>query len=177
MQFLRRIADSRSSEPQAHIARAAARSRRPRIELEALERRDLLSIAGITLQYGNLAITAPKSSGNAAQVWIDASNHNVAVSLNGKSEEFAPSTVWSITYKGGASGSDTFVNNTSLTALAYGYGGKNQYTGGTGYDYVYFFGNNNTYTAQGGVTDVWEGHGTGDVIVNPHHYSVTVYPY
>jgi hypothetical protein len=175
MQFLRRIVDSNSSEPQAPLARAASRSRRPRIELEALEGRDLLSIAGITLQYGNLAITAPKSSGNVAQVWIDPSTHNLAVSLNGQSEQFAASTVSNITYKGGASGGDTFVNSTSLTTLAWGYGGKNQFSGGTGYNYVYFFGNNNTFTAQGGVSDVWENKGTGDVIVNPNHYSVTVY--
>ena len=175
MQFLRRIVNSRSSEPKAPLARAASRSLRPRIELEALEGRDLLSIAGITLQYGNLAITAPKSSGNVAQVWIDPSTHNLAVSLNGQSEQFAASSVANITYKGGASGGDTFVNNTGLTTLAWGYGGQNQFTGGTGYNYVYFFGNNNTFTAQGGVSDVWENKGTGDVIVNPNHYSVTVY--
>ena len=134
--------------------------------------------------YGLVSTDSTASDGACVGYWTIAGftiragpAHDVAVSLNGQSEEFAPSKVSSITYKGGASGSDTFVNNTRLTTLAYGYGGKNQYSGGTGYDYVYFFGNNNTYTAQGGVTDVWEGHGTGDVIVNPNHYSVTVYPY
>jgi hypothetical protein len=145
--------------------------------LEALESRNLLSIVGITLRYGNLAITGARGSGNVAQVWIDPSTHNVAVSLNGQSEQFSPSSVSSITYKSGANGGDSFVNHTRLTTLAYGNGSNNHFTGGTGYNYIYDFGNNNVFTAQGGVSDLWEGHGTGDVIVNPNHYHVTVYPY
>jgi hypothetical protein len=140
-----------------------------------LERRELLSIQGVTLQYGNLAITGTKSSGNTAQVWIDPATHNVAVSLNGQSEEFAASKVFSVTYKSGSNGGDTFVNNTSMTTLDYGYGGGNHFTGGTGFNYVYLFGNKNVFTTQGGVSDVWEHGGTGDSIVNPKGYSVTVY--
>ena len=178
MQFLRRVIGSLSSDPRAHRGAASTGRRRSRIELETLESRDLLSIAGVTLQYGNLAITGTQSSGNAAHVWIDPSTHNVEVSLNGQSEEFTAAQVSNITYKSGAQGGDAFVNDTGLTSLAYGYGGSNQFTGGTGYNYIYFFGNNNTYTAEeGSISAVWEGHGKGDKIVNPYHASVTVYAY
>jgi hypothetical protein len=143
--------------------------------LETLENRNLLSIAGVTLKYGNLSITGTQSSGNVAEVWIDSTTHKVAVSLNEKSEEFSASQVSNITYTSGANGGDTFTNNTSLTSVDYGHGGSNKFTGGTGSNFVYFFGNNNTYTAQGGISDVWEDYGSGDIIVNPEHASVTVY--
>jgi hypothetical protein len=85
------------------------------MELETLETRNLLSISGVTLQFGNLAITAPNSSHNTAVVSIDTSNHNdVKVTLNGASEEFSPSLVANITYKGGSGGHDTFTNSTNL---------------------------------------------------------------
>jgi hypothetical protein len=175
VRFLRRVIGSLSRDLRARLGTTSTGRRRSRIELEALESRNLLSIAGVTLMFGNLAITATKSSGNAAQVSIDSSTHNVAVSFNGQSEEFTAAQVSSITYKGGASGGDTFVNNTSLTSLAWGYGGGNHFTGGTGFNYTYFFGNHNTFTAQGGISDVWEDYGVGDIIVNPKHASVTVY--
>jgi hypothetical protein len=129
-----------------------------------MESRALLSIPGVTLQFGNLAITATKASGNVAQVSIDSSNKNVRVAFNGQTEEFSPGQVLNITYKGGISGGDSFVNNTQLTDLAYCYGGSNSFSGGTGYNYVFFFGNNNTYHGQGGYTDVWEGWGKNDTI-------------
>jgi hypothetical protein len=175
MRFLRGVISSVSSESRANREAPSSRRRRSRIELESLENRALLSITGVKLQFGNLAITAPKSSGNVAQVWIDPATHNVAVSLNGQSEEFAASSVTSITYKSGANGGDTFTNNTKLTNQDYGYGGNNHFTGGTGYSYIYFFGNNNNYAAHGGVNVVWKAHGTGDVIQNGVGASLTVY--
>jgi hypothetical protein len=175
MQFLRQVIGSLSSDPRAHRVTASTGRRRSRIELETLESRNLQSIPGVSLIYGNLAIKATKSSGNVAHVWIDSATHNVKVSLNGRTEMFAASKVANITYKGGANGGDTFDNDTNRTTLAWGYGGRNRYTGGTRFNYSYYFGNNNTYTAQGGVSTVWRNYGAGVAIVNPLHASVTVY--
>ena len=175
MRFLSRVRASRSTDSPADRGRASTGRHCSRIELETLENRDLLSIAGVALQFGNLTITGTRSSGNVAKVWIDSSTHEVAVSLNGQSEEFTASQVASVTYKAGASGGDTFVNNTALTTLEYGYGGRDHFTGGTGFNYVYFFGNNNSYTAQDGVTDVWKDYGSGDTVANPLGGAVTVY--
>jgi hypothetical protein len=139
-----------------------------------LETRALLSIPGVTLQFGNLAITATKASGNVAQVSIDSVTHNVKVTLNGNSEEFSASKVYNVTYKGGSGGGDTFQDNTSLVSLEYGYGGNNNFTGGTSYNYVYFFGNNNSFTGPAGsVSDVFENGGHGDTM----HGSGTIYVY
>jgi hypothetical protein len=143
--------------------------------VESLETRNLLSIAGVTLQWGNLTITGTHASGNVAKIWIDSTTHNVAVSFNGQTEEFAPSKVTSVTYHSGSSGGDTFVNRTSLTTLVYANGNGNHITGGTGYNFTYFFGNNETYTATGGYSDVFKDGGTGDTIVNPNHAKVAVY--
>jgi hypothetical protein len=175
MRFLIQIIGRFSSKSQRRSVTAFAGRRRPPIECQMLENRDLLSIAGVALRFGNLAITGTQASGNIAQVWIDPATHNLAVSLNGQSEEFAPNQVASITYNSGASGGDTFVNKTGLTTLAHGYGGNNHFTGGTGYTYLYFFGNNNSYNATGGVSDVWEDYGVGDVITKAPGASVTVY--
>jgi hypothetical protein len=142
-----------------------------------MEGRSLLSIAGVTLQFGNIAIVAPKASGNVAEVQIDSKTHNVEVSLNGQSEEFAASSVVNITYKGGANGGDTFVNHTDLTALYYGFGGGNTFTGGGAYNFVFFTGNNNTYNANGLYSDVFEGGGSGDQAVNPSHSPISVYSF
>ena len=145
------------------------------VALEPLELRDAPSIAGVTLQYGNLAIKAPNPSGNVAEVQIDPLSGNVEVTLNGASEEFAAASVMSITYKGGSGGGDTFTNDTGLTSLDYGHGGGNTFTGGSGYDFVYFFGDDNTFVATAGMADVFEDHGQGDAIVNPNGALVVVY--
>jgi hypothetical protein len=168
-----------SSADQGHLAhdRVSGR-RRSRMELETLETRNLLSISGVTLQFGNLAITAPNSSHNTAVVSIDTSNHNdVKVTLNGASEEFSPSLVANITYKGGSGGHDTFTNSTNLVSLAYGYGGNNNFTGGGSYNYVFFYGNNNSFTddVAGSVSDVFENGGSGDTIHDPPGVIIQVY--
>ncbi len=169
MRFLRDFRGSVSEGSQARNRRSAGQRRSP-IGLETLEGRALMSgIPGVSLTfYGNLSITAPKTSGNAALVSIDPSNHDVKVSLNGQSEEFSASSVYSVTYVGGSGGSDTFTNNTSLTELAYGYGGNNDFTGGTGINVVYFTGNDNAYYGPAGSTsDVFKDYGQADNITGP----------
>jgi hypothetical protein len=164
----------------ARRERHSAGRHRSRIELERLETRNLLSgntnIPGVTVQYGALIFAPTKNSGNSAVVSIDTSNNNdVKVVYNGYSEDFSPSLIYTMTYKGGAGGGDTFTNDTSLSSLEYGYSGGNDFTGGTGSNYVDFWGNGNTYNAQAGsVNDVFE-HGGKDTINNP--YGATVYVY
>jgi hypothetical protein len=97
------------------------------------------------------------------------------VSLNGQSEKFTASLVSNITYKSGANGGDTFVNNTGLTTVAYGYGGNNNFTGGSGSNFIYDFGNNNQYTAGDGTNVVWEGYGSGDTFHTDTGDSLTIY--
>ena len=132
MRFLSRVITSRAGDSRSHRATASTDRRRARIGVESLETRNLLSIAGVTLQYGNLAITGTHSSGNVAKVWMDSATHNVAVSLNGQSEEFDASKVGNVTYTSGRSGGDTFVNSTKLTSLVFAHGSGNHVTGGTG---------------------------------------------
>lgn len=135
-----------------------------------------MSVPGVSLSYGNLLIQAPTGShGNVATVSIDSSNHDVKVSFNGQSEEFSPSVVCNITYMGGRGGKDTFTNDTSLVSLDYGFGSGNNFTGGTGYNYVYFYGGSNTYNAQAGsFTDVFE-IGGSDAINNPNRTHILAY--
>jgi hypothetical protein len=141
-----------------HPVHRSANRRRSPMALETLETRSLMSVPGVSLAFGNLAITAPVGShGNMAVVSIDLSNHDVMVSFNGKSEEFSASKVFSVTYVGGTGGGDTFTNNTSLVSVDFGFGQRNNFTGGTGYNYVFFFGSNNTYNElAGSINDVFE---------------------
>lgn len=156
----------------------SARRRSSPISLEMLETRNLMSVAGVTLRFDNLAIVVPTGShGNVALVSIDHSNHDVKVVFNGQSEEFSPSLVANITYEGGSGGGDTFTNDTSLVSLDYGFGTGNNFTGGTGFNYVEFFGSDNTYNTQAGsFTDVFE-IGSSDTINNPSHATVQIYVY
>jgi hypothetical protein len=139
------------------VHRSASRRRSP-MAWETLETRSLMSVPGVSVAFGNLTITAPMGShGNVAAVSIDPSNQDVMVSFNGQSEEFTPSKVFSVTYVGGTGGGDTFTNNTSLVSLDFGFGQNNNFTGGTGSNYVFFFGSNNTYNEQpGSFNDVFE---------------------
>jgi len=142
--------------------------------LETLEARGLLSIAGVSLVYGNLAITATHASGNVAQVSIDPATHNVQVSLNGQSEEFGANQVYNVTYKGSSGGGDTFTDNTSLVSLEYGYGGNNHFTGGSSFNFVYFFGNSNSFNGPAGsISDVFQHGGQNDATQGPG----TIYVY
>ena len=178
MHFLSRIRGSVQGTSRVGRKHRSASPRRPAISLETLETRNLMSVLGVSLSYGNLLIQAPAAShGNVATVSIDSSNHDVKVSFNGRSEEFSPSLVCNITYMGGRGGKDTFTNDTSLVSLEYGFGSGNNFTGGTSYNYVYFYGGKNTYNAQAeSFTDVFE-IGGSDTINNPKraHVSVDVF--
>jgi hypothetical protein len=176
----------------SHVRRepVSTSRRRPRIELETLPDRALLSgITGVSLsQYGALLIEAPTGSGhNTASVTIDPSNNYVKVSLNGQSEEFNPSVtpIYNVTYLGGTLGHDTFADDTSVISRQYGYGSGNSFTGGTSLNYVYFdpegsAAGGNTYTAEGAasVSDVWEiGVGAADTINNSNDGIIQLYVY
>ena len=100
--------------------------------------------------------------------------HNVKVSLNGQSEEFAASKVLNITYKGGAGGGDTFVNDTAMTGVYWGFGGGNTFTGGRALNFMFFTGNGNTFNANGLYSDVFT-QGSGDRIINPSGSPISVF--
>jgi len=178
MRFLSRFIGSFPEGSRARHKRHATGRRRSPVGCEMLEARALLSnIPGVSLQFGNLAITATKASGNVAVVSIDPSNHNVKVSFNGQSEEFKASLVDNITYTGGKNGGDTFTDNTNLVSLEYGYGGSNNFTGGTSYNYVYFWGNSNNFDGPAGsVSDVFEHGGKNDTTEDPPGAIIYVYP-
>ena len=114
MRFCRRIMGLVSEGSRIRPQRRSGSRARSPIELQRLEGRDLLSIAGVSLKYGVLAIQAPKANGNSAVVQMAGSN--VQVTLNGASETFSPSLVASITYMGGSGGGDTFTDNTSIAS-------------------------------------------------------------
>ena len=176
--FMKPIIGLLSGASDLRQARRPTGRRRSPMVLEKLETRNLLSIPGVTLSYGNLAFKAPTGShGNVAMVSIDPSNHDVKATFNGQSEEFSASQVTSVTYEGGTGGGDTFTDDTSLTSLEYGFGENNNFTGGSGYNYVYFYSSGDTYNAEAGsLNDVFEVGGT-DKIDNPDGAEVTAYVY
>jgi hypothetical protein len=178
MRFLSQIRDSFQEGSSARQQHRRVGRRGPAITLETLEDRNMMSVAGVALSYGNLSIQAPAgSSHNVAKVWIDPSTHNVAVSFNGQSEEFSKSLVYNTTYMGGTGGKDTFTNDTNLCSLEYGFGSGNNFTGGTGFNYVYFYGGGNTYNTQAGsFSDVFEVGGS-DTINNPSNAGMQIYKY
>lgn len=150
------------------------------LNCETLEDRNLLSnIPGVSQHYGCIFITATKPGGNVAEVSIDPANNNVKVSLNGQTEEFRRSSVGSVTYVGGKSGGDTFVNDTNLLEIAKGYGNHNNFTGGTSIcNVIYFVGNSDTYNAQAGSKNYIYEAGTNDAVHKAAgaQVNVTVYP-
>jgi hypothetical protein len=178
MRFLSRSSGLVQSTFRAQEAHRFARRRRSPLALETLETRSLMSIAGVSLSYSNLLIQAPSgSSGNAAKVWIDPATSNVNVSFNGQSESFSASQVSNITYMGGSGGGDTFENDTNLVSLDYGFGAGNNFIGGTSYNFVYFYGAGNTYSAPDGSTsDVSEIYGS-DTVNSSSAASVTTFVY
>jgi hypothetical protein len=144
------------------------RRRQPQLNLEALEARDLktVGVPGVSLANGMLSITGTQFSGNTAAVSIDPTNQMVKVTLNGASQEFAPSLVAAVFYNGGYGGGDTFANSTNIMAIEYGWGGHNNFTGGSGDDYMFLWGDDNTVTDTGGVAVAYTHGGRGDNIAN-----------
>jgi hypothetical protein len=162
--FLSRVFGARKEGSRSSNRRLAA-GRGSQFGCEMLEGRALLSIAGVKLDFGRLAITATKASGNVAEVSVNPTTHNIKVTLNGKSEEFAAKQVGSVVFTGGANGHDKFTNNTNLLQIAYGYGGHNTFTGGNStYNMIYLHGGNNTYTAKAHSTSNVYEIGANDVV-------------
>ena len=61
--------------------------------------------------------------------------------------------------------------------MEYGQGGDNNFTGGTGLNYAYFWGSDDTYNAQeGSFTDVFE-FGGPPTINNPDGAGIQIYVY
>jgi len=175
MRVLSRIVGSFPNAFRGSQLRHSGGHRRSPVAVETLEARGLLtSLPGVSLTFGNLAITSLRPSGNVAQVSIDSVTKNIQVSVNGQTEEFGANLVFNVTYKGSQGGGDTFVDSTKLVSLEYGYGGNNNFTGGTSFNYVYFFGNSNSFTGPAGsVSDVFTNHGQNDTT----HGSGTIYVY
>lgn len=133
------------------IAKATSpRRRRTPISLETLEVRDLKS--GISMSFGAISIQGT-GSGNSAHV--SRVGDNVRVQLNNQVVEYTASEVYAVTYTGGSGGSDTFVNDTNLYSQMYGFGGNNQFTGGSSFNTVYMYGNFNNYSDLGGASYVF----------------------
>ena len=173
MQFFNRLFgfDSIVSRPR----REARHHRRHQatFTLEGLEDRDLKSnIPGVTMQYGVIGITATQGSGNSASVSIDHSNQMVKVSLNGQSVEYNQGDVYTVNFSGSQGGSDTFTNNTSLTELAYGNGGNNHFKGGSSWNMIYLYGDNNSFDARGTSSYVFAYNGPNDNIQSYNNVQV-----
>jgi hypothetical protein len=159
MQFFSRVSGSRAKMPRARRRRAA-------IGVEPLEGRKLLSadIPGVSLQSGALSIAATMADHNTARVAIDPANGMVEVTLNGRSVEYDRGAIWSTGYTGGQGGWDTFVNDTDLTATVTMYGGNNTGLGGSTWNTVKLWGDNNSYDARGGASYVFAYNGPNDRI-------------
>jgi hypothetical protein len=139
-----------------------ARPRRFEPCVDGLESKKLLS-GGVSLSNGMLSIVAPLQSGNNASVSINQANGNVKVTLNGTTQEFAASEVTTIFYNSGSRGGDTFVNSTSVMSIDVGLGGHNTFTGGTGTDVMFLYGDGNVVHDSGRVAVV-NTHGGHDTI-------------
>jgi hypothetical protein len=168
IQFLTRILGSNSK-----VSRFQGRNRSPgrhraAICVESLEGRKLLSgdIPGVSAPYGVLAITATQTSHNVAQVATNPATGGLEVSLNGQTEEFAPGAIWTISYKGGQFGSDSFTNNTSVQDSVTMFGGNNTVLGGSSWNTVNLYGSNNTYDARNGASNVFTYGGPNDNVVS-----------
>jgi hypothetical protein len=142
-----------------------ARSRRLAPSVDGLEHRALLTggVGAASLSNGVLTIVAPQTSGNTTSVSIDAPNNAVKVTVNGNVQEFSVSQVTELFYVGGANGGDTYTNSTSILSGDLGYGGDNSFTGGTGADVMFFYGNGNSAIDTGGLTLVYTNGGQDNV--------------
>ena len=164
MQFFSRVFGAASKTSRVRRADRSPRSRCSQIGVESLEGRDLMSdIPGVSNQGGVLVITATQAAHNTVIVSND-QNGNVLVTLNGNSEMFPAGTVWTISYTGGQGGGDTFTNNTNLSEVAVMYGGGNQVVGGTSWNLVDLWGNNNSFDSPGGASDVFTYNGPNNNI-------------
>jgi hypothetical protein len=174
MQFLSRVFGTAPKTSPVRRADRSPRSRCSQISVESLEGRNLMSIPGVSVVGGALQITATQASHNAAYVWKD-QNQNVNVWFNGNTQVFPAGSLYTVTYTGGPGGYDTFANYTNLTEMAMGYGGGNQFRGGSSWNVCYLYGNYNSYDAQGGPSEVLTYNGPNDQITP--YSDVYVYQY
>lgn len=174
MQFFSRVFGAASKTSRVRRADRSPRSRCSQIGVESLEGRDLMSniMSGVTNQGGVLEITATQAANNTASVSMVQSG-NMQVTLNGNTAVIPASGVWCVIYSGGQGGGDKFTNNTPLTEMAVGYGGNNQFVGGSSWNTVELFGNYNSYDAQGAPSEVYTYNGPNNQIVP--YSDVTVY--
>jgi hypothetical protein len=135
-----------------------------------------MSIPGVSFQYGNIQIVAPQPSGNATEIRLNPLTGDVRVGVNGQFEEFPASQVFNVTYQGGSSGGDTFINAIGVPGVCYGYAGYNTFVGGMAFNFVYLNGNNNIYCAAGISNTVFLNGGQGNKVVNPAGAQIVVYP-
>jgi hypothetical protein len=162
VQFFSRVFGAASKTSRVRRADRSPRSRCAQIGVESLEGRDLKS-AGMVNQDGILEITATQNAHNTATVSND-QNGNVVATLNNNSQTFPAGAVWCVIYSGGQGGGDTFINSTGLTEMAVGYGGNNHFVGGSSWNTVELWGNNNFYDARGGPSEVFAYNGPNDQI-------------
>src|SRR5271157_5519465 len=99
MQFLSRVFGTAPKTSRVRQADRSPRSRCSQIRVESLEGRNLMS-TGIVSQGGIVEITATKPSNNTATV-SNLGDGNVGVTLNGYSQEFSRSSIWTICYTSG----------------------------------------------------------------------------
>lgn len=170
MRFLNSMFGSFPGGPRARHERRSSNRRRAPLALETLEGRSLLTVAApaatVSLQFGNLAIHA--ASNTTTEVSIASGTLTLTASGAGGSsvtQTFDASSIYNITYTGGSAGGNTFINNTNLVSLDYAYGGNNHIVGGGSFNYVFFWGNNNSFSSTAGsVSDVFQNGGTGNDI-------------
>ena len=117
-----------------------------------------------------LVITATQAANNTAIVSND-QNGNVQVTLNGNSAGVPRRRCLDVSsYSGGQGGGDTFTNNTGLSEMAVMYGGNNHVVGGSSWNLVELWGDNNSFDAQGGPSDVFTYNGPNNQHQHPNAY-------
>jgi hypothetical protein len=133
------------------------KSFRPSVSI--LENRDMMSI---DLSGGMLTIQGDKPQGNVSQITII--DNTVHVTLNDQVADFDINSVGSITYMGGISGGDVFLNYSNIESTDVGYSNGNVFVGGTNmdtfilvgdYNYVYDLGGGFNVISFGQNNYVW----------------------
>ncbi len=131
--------------------RPKARSRRLEAAVEGLESRALLTAGSIAVSGATAIITPAPVGPNVAIVSIQqvGGSTMVDVNLNGLDNYFAMGKVGFVYYEGAStSGSQTFVNNTSLHTVAWGGSGANLFESNGGAQDEFFGGSGaNTFDA------------------------------
>jgi Ca2+-binding RTX toxin-like protein len=140
-----------------------ARSRRFEARLEDLESRNLMT-GGSVVQSGLVVTVNPAATGpNIAIVSFQNVNGTkmVDVNLNGSDHYFSAAKVGFVYYMGsGASGAQTFENETSLDTIAWGGSGRNLFESSTGNDEFIGGSGSNTFDAGSGYDVLIGGTGT-----------------